>query len=103
MDSVEDLTLYPNATKDHDQDTTDLEKALKLIDDRVDGVIILGKYAGVEGRLDHTFAIANTLYSLQQESASDCICAEKAGLDGCRYLNKVFWMVRTTSFLVVFS
>mmetsp|Transcript_41237 Transcript_41237/g.113740 ORF Transcript_41237/g.113740 Transcript_41237/m.113740 type:complete len:247 (+) Transcript_41237:124-864(+) len=46
-----------------DQDTTDLEKAFQA--SRAAGCskfVIAGQHAGVEGRLDHTFGIANTLH-----------------------------------------
>ncbi|CAD7934880.1 unnamed protein product [Amoebophrya sp. A120] len=56
-----------------DQNTTDLEKALSLIDPRVftAGVEIVGKFAGVKGRTDHFFALCNTLYKYSCENNRD--------------------------------
>lgn len=45
-----------------DQETTDLEKALVAVREAgCDSVVVAGQFAGVEGRLDHTFGIANAL------------------------------------------
>mmetsp|Transcript_84097 Transcript_84097/g.238572 ORF Transcript_84097/g.238572 Transcript_84097/m.238572 type:complete len:257 (-) Transcript_84097:48-818(-) len=47
----------------HDQDSTDLEKALAVVKGRkFDKIVVAGAFAGVDGRLDHTFGIANTLF-----------------------------------------
>lgn len=46
----------------HDQDSTDLEKALSAASEaECERIVVAGQFAGVEGRLDHTFGIANTL------------------------------------------
>ena len=62
---------------DHSQDTTDLEKALDCVgklavldgptSGDIDGIVIAGQFCGVEGRLDHTFATCNTLYSYAKD------------------------------------
>eukprot|EP00931_Biecheleriopsis_adriatica_P024061 TRINITY_DN15083_c0_g1_i1.p1 TRINITY_DN15083_c0_g1~~TRINITY_DN15083_c0_g1_i1.p1 ORF type:complete len:275 (+),score=53.12 TRINITY_DN15083_c0_g1_i1:44-826(+) len=64
-----------------DQDTTDLEKSLAVAESfSCEKVIVAGKFAGVEGRLDHTFGIFNALYkslSRNQQVAlvsDDCCC-----------------------------
>lgn len=46
-----------------DQDTTDLEKALAVTREKgCEQVFVTGRFAGVSGRLDHTFGIANSIY-----------------------------------------
>jgi len=46
-----------------DQDTTDLQKALKEVHGQAcDRVVVAGQFAGVMGRLDHTFGIINALF-----------------------------------------
>lgn len=52
-----------------DQDTTDLEKALTVVlnDGRCKQVYVLGEVAGVDGRLDHTFATLNALFKFQEQ------------------------------------
>ena len=49
-----------------DQNSTDLEKSIRHVlderkrrgtDDCLDGIIVSGQFSGVEGRLDHTFAL----------------------------------------------
>mmetsp|Transcript_5006 Transcript_5006/g.15434 ORF Transcript_5006/g.15434 Transcript_5006/m.15434 type:complete len:256 (-) Transcript_5006:94-861(-) len=46
----------------HDQDSTDLEKALAAVREAgFSSVLVAGQFAGVGGRLDHTFGIANAL------------------------------------------
>lgn len=46
----------------HDQNSTDLEKALRVvIESGCEKAVVAGLFAGVEGRLDHFFGIANTL------------------------------------------
>ena len=50
----------------HDQQSTDLEKA--LVAAKAEGccrAVIAGQFAGINGRLDHTFGIANALLRLQ--------------------------------------
>jgi len=47
----------------HDQNTTDLEKALQAASQSgCKRIIVAGQFAGVAGRLDHTFGIANALH-----------------------------------------
>jgi len=47
----------------YDQDTTDLEKSLAVVRETgCDRTLVAGQFAGVEGRLDHTFGIANALH-----------------------------------------
>jgi len=51
-----------------DQDSTDLEKALQAAQGAgCTKFIVAGQHAGVEGRLDHTFGIANTLHSYKDK------------------------------------
>merc|ERR1712176_487993 len=68
-----------------DQDTTDLEKALKAAqDERCAKVVIAGQHAGVGGRLDHTFGIANTLHAYSELPMmvigdDSCLCVLRPG------------------------
>ena len=62
----------------HDQDSTDLEKALCVLRERgCDKAIVAGQFAGVEGRLDHTFGIMSTLCSFSDMKivvlGADCL------------------------------
>jgi thiamine pyrophosphokinase len=51
----------------NDQDTTDLDKALAVAVGRgYNEAIILGKFSGSEGRLDHTFATIQALFMAQK-------------------------------------
>lgn len=63
-----------------DQDSTDLEKALAVaVGDGCERVLVAGMFAGVQGRLDHTFGVMNALYrslasGLQVALVSDDCC-----------------------------
>eukprot|EP00440_Ansanella_granifera_P024429 gb/GFBE01026532.1/.p1 GENE.gb/GFBE01026532.1/~~gb/GFBE01026532.1/.p1 ORF type:complete len:257 (+),score=22.46 gb/GFBE01026532.1/:1-771(+) len=65
----------------HDQDSTDLEKALSVVESLgCDRVLVAGKFAGVEGRLDHTFGVFNALHKFLSKGlhvalvSDDCCC-----------------------------
>lgn len=67
----------------HDQDSTDLEKCLQAAKEAgCERVCVVGQFAGVEGRLDHTFAAMNAMHKAAHVQeicvamvSDDCICA----------------------------
>eukprot|EP00439_Symbiodinium_sp_Y106_P023002 s454_g2.t2 len=67
----------------HDQDSTDLEKCLQAAKEAgCECVGVVGQFAGVEGRLDHTFAAMNAMHKAAHVQdicvamvSDDCICA----------------------------
>lgn len=70
FDSVEKATIAAYEARgveirdlSEDQDTTDVEKALAFAEAAgCRQVVLAGQYAGVDGRLDHTFGLVNALF-----------------------------------------
>ncbi|CAE6969684.1 Tpk1 [Symbiodinium natans] len=66
-----------------DQDSTDLEKCLQAAKEAgCERVCVVGQFAGVDGRLDHTFAAMNAMQKAAHLQdicvalvSDDCICA----------------------------
>ena len=61
-----------------DQESTDLEKALTVVagDGRCTRVVLLGAVAGIDGRLDHTFATINALYRFHSALQVDVLATD---------------------------
>jgi len=62
----------------HDQDTTDLEKCLHVAQEEFscEHLYIAGRFAGVNGRMDHTLGAMNALYKAQAKGLNAALLSD---------------------------